>query len=350
MKMSLVAAAVLAFIVCSADAAEHRNDPPVAAALDWLARHQDPTGFWRSSGFSSRCEGAKCAGDGVADADVGTTGLAILAFLGTGETPNKGDYRDTLKRAATALKERQDETGFIGVRTAPDARRRHAYAAMALIEMYGMTGAKFVREPARLAAACVASMQDASGGWKLVETDAACDTTLTGVCVLTLRSARMSEIEFDARAFDRAVAWLDAPAQKATSAADTRTAASLGARIFGRWDADALAKDPLFAKDAEVLAAEVPEWTDKSSAERLWTWCVAAPPLFQKGGEPWDRWWKAFYRAAKAHQLSAPDRCDRGSWDPIDAHVPFGGRVATTALLCRAMETPYVFGRLPAAK
>ena len=348
MKKTLVAPGVLALAVCAADAEENKADFPVAAALDWLARHQSPDGLWRASGFSSRCERAKCAGVGAADGDVGVTGLALLAFLGAGETQSAGHFKATVKNAGKALREQQDATGFIGPKSAANARLQSAYAAMALTEMYGMTGANAVREPSRLASACVASMQDAAGGWKLADTDAACDPLLTSVCVLVLRDAKMSEFAVDAAAFERAVAWLDAPAQKAAPAADARTAASLGTRIFGRWDVDGVAKDPKCPEEGDALAAHAPEWTEKSAKDALWTWCLSAPPLFQRGGDAWDRWWKAFYKAVNDHQLATADRCDRGSWDAVDAHVPFGGRVATTAVLCRALETPYVFGRLGA--
>jgi hypothetical protein len=335
-------------------AKESRPDSPVAAALDWLARHQDADGVWRGGQHASRCQGAPCAGKAERfDGDTGVTALALLAFVGAGHTHKSGVHGDAVKNAAKFLRDMQPQDGFIGVKTSMDARLQHAYAAMAMTELYGMTGTKLFKPIAQRAATCTASLQDAAGGWKRKADDAECDAVLTGVCVLSLRSARMSELDVEQAVLDRAVAWLDKSAPTPSADARTRdaqTAAALGVRVFGRWDFDALAKDERWAKDTASLFDRPPLWTDKTPVPDLWTWCLAAPPLFQRGGDAWTNWWKAFSEPTKAHQRVEKDVCARGSWDPVDPRMPFGGRVATTALVCRALETPYLFGRLGAKK
>jgi hypothetical protein len=43
-------------------------------------------------------EGVPCDGAGATTHDVGVTGLALLAFLGDGNTMRSGPYRDVVKR------------------------------------------------------------------------------------------------------------------------------------------------------------------------------------------------------------------------------------------------------------
>ncbi|MHC4253828.1 MAG: prenyltransferase/squalene oxidase repeat-containing protein, partial [Planctomycetota bacterium] len=96
-----------------------RSEAAVDAALRWLVKNQKPGGGWRE--------------DGAADADVGLTGLSLLAFLGAGHTEKTGRYKASVVRAARCLVGRQDEDGRIG-RGGVD----HAIAGLALSEAYGM--------------------------------------------------------------------------------------------------------------------------------------------------------------------------------------------------------------------
>src|SRR5690606_6631440 len=46
---------------------EATTDGEVSAAsagADWLARHQDPQGYWSAARFAERCEGTPCGGAG----------------------------------------------------------------------------------------------------------------------------------------------------------------------------------------------------------------------------------------------------------------------------------------------
>ena len=46
------------------------------------------------------------------------------------------------------------------------------------------------------------------------------------------------------------------------------------------------------------------------------------------------------------HQRMEADRDERGSWDPIDAWSPEGGRIYSTTLNCLSMEVYYRYGRV----
>lgn len=355
------ALAVVATVATAQDPAA--NDDPARAAvwpaLDWLARHQHADGFWHPDTFDTRCNGAKCSGKGVADGQIGATALAVLAFVGAGETFQSGDHKATVKNALKALRDAQDDSGFVGPKSSANSRLGDAWATLALAEAYGLSGSKVLKGPAVRAVSCLASMQATSGGWKLDEADGECDLMLTCACVQALRAAKAAELEVEAATFERAIAWLDSVADAKTGAVrpalSPRTpkfsdhalvGASAAARLFARWDAAALAKDTIFEKQCALLAASPPSWDEKGADADLVAWTSASSALFQQGGSAWKAWWDAFGKTISARLHVGDSRCDRGSWDAVDPRVPFGGRVAATALLCRASETPHLYRRL----
>ncbi|MGH7151545.1 MAG: hypothetical protein ACREIU_12645, partial [Planctomycetota bacterium] len=91
------------------------TEESLRAALDWLAKHQSPDGRWDSDGFSQACRGSPCDGPGEALHDIGVSGLALLAFLGDGNTHKVGLHRETVQKGLRWLLEQQDpESGLFG--------------------------------------------------------------------------------------------------------------------------------------------------------------------------------------------------------------------------------------------
>ena len=65
------------------------------------------------------------------------TGLALLAFLGDGNTTTQGDYKEVVSRGVKYLKEQQDpETGLLGARVGGAFMYNHGIATLALCEAY----------------------------------------------------------------------------------------------------------------------------------------------------------------------------------------------------------------------
>ena len=85
---------------------------PVDLALRWLARHQEADGSWRAGQFGLRCTGEACKGTGDLEHDVGVTGLALLAFVRAGCTPESKE----ISRAVRWLLRTQDVDGCFGSR------------------------------------------------------------------------------------------------------------------------------------------------------------------------------------------------------------------------------------------
>ncbi|MEM6330970.1 MAG: hypothetical protein AAF790_12060, partial [Planctomycetota bacterium] len=133
------------------------SEEAVADALNWIAEHQNPDGTWSLVHDRHRCRG-RCAnparvpgqGDPYLDSLVSGTGLALLPYLGAGQTHKQGRHRRTVDRGLKALV----RLGQAGERGAAWTDRggnlyAHGIAAIALTEAYGMTRDKSLRAPAQ---------------------------------------------------------------------------------------------------------------------------------------------------------------------------------------------------------
>ena len=111
--------------------------------LEWLKSHQSRNGSWDCDGFGRECGeigNSTCSGVGSPMNDVGVTSLALLAFLGDGNSTYDGRYSDVVAKAVRWLRNQQDpDSGLIGItrRTArpePAAARPEAEEQLSIDE------------------------------------------------------------------------------------------------------------------------------------------------------------------------------------------------------------------------
>jgi len=342
------------------------------AALLWLQRHQSPDGRWSAADFSAQCKRNTCGGAGNPAHDVGITGLALLCYLGAGETHESGAFRDTVKRGLVYLLDEQalGEDGCFGQRLGQHWVYDHACAALAMIEAYGMTQAKVFKEPAQRGLAFVLRLQNPYGAWRYAyPPDGDNDTSVTGWMVMVLKSAHLAGLTIDRSALDNALAFIDEttdaesgrtgytamgerPSRLPTLAgafppekSEALTAVGMLVRIFG---GHTLEGDPMIAKGADLLVKKLPTWEPDGSID-FYYWYYGTLAMHQVGGARWQRWNEALKSALLDHQRTNPDEDEYGSWDPVDPWASEGGRVYATALNCLSTEVyyryPRVFGR-----
>src|SRR5262245_12776649 len=121
----------------------NKTEAAVMAGLLWLKNHQSEDGRWDADGFDSMCKKGKCEGHGGALNDVGLTGLALLCFLGAGDTHVSGPFKNTVKNGLKYLMGVQDpEDGCFGTKSGQHFQYNHSCAALAMAEAYGMTQTK----------------------------------------------------------------------------------------------------------------------------------------------------------------------------------------------------------------
>jgi hypothetical protein len=195
-----------------------RPSDAVLQGLRWLARHQNEDGSWDADGFAGHCGKiirGTCGGPGYPDYDTGLTGLSLLAFLGAGYTHLARDtfdgvcFGNVVKKGVKWLVSMQDSDGCVGGRSSPKCMYNHAIATLALCEAYGMTESPVLLEPARKAVDFLVEAQNPRKGWRYTARSGDNDTSVTGWCVMALKSAELSSIPVPRAAYEGARTWLD---------------------------------------------------------------------------------------------------------------------------------------------
>ncbi|HKB16981.1 MAG TPA: prenyltransferase/squalene oxidase repeat-containing protein, partial [Planctomycetota bacterium] len=188
------------------------TQPALNAALEWLRKHQDPDGRWDCDEFSKHCKQNPCDGPGEGLHDIGVTGLAMLAFLGDGNSLNTGPYSGVVKRGVKWLIAQQDrESGLLGEPAGTGYLYSHAIGALALCEAYHLSGKPgALREPAQRAINLILAARNPYKVWRYGDRpNGDNDTSVTGWMVFALKAAEDAGLQIDKTAYDAALAWFD---------------------------------------------------------------------------------------------------------------------------------------------
>jgi hypothetical protein len=330
-----------------------------------LKNHQDPDGYWDCDGFQAQCKLNTCSGPGYALFDPGVTGLALLAFLGAGETHNHGKYQNTVKGGLKYLKQIQDPEGCFGPRTTERFVYNHACAALAMTEAYALTGSPLFKSSAQSAIDFVHKCQNPYLAWRYGVRPQDNDTSVSGWMVMCLKSAKAADLRVDQAGFDGMKAWLDkitepeygrvgyttrgsGPARPQdkmdkfpNDKSESLTAVGILARIF-------IGENPkeseMIQKGVDLCLKNLPTWDEQSGVIDMYYWYYGTLAIFQVGGDPWTQWNTALKAAVIDHQRKDGD--EKGSWDPVGPWGTDGGRIYSTALCVMCMEVYYRYARV----
>ncbi len=167
-----------------------RVEAATRRGLAWLADHQSKAGFWAGDvGYKVNASYRVTAPDAE---HVGITALALMAFLACGEVPGRGKYGDNVERATRYLIASSQENGYM---TAQGSRMySHAFATLALAEVYGMTKTKELRDALQRSVQLIADSQNREGGWRYKPFAQESDMSITVCQVMALRASRNAGI------------------------------------------------------------------------------------------------------------------------------------------------------------
>jgi hypothetical protein len=344
--------------------------PNLEAALGWLARHQDADGRWDCDAFMKHDDPALtiCAGPGSAVHDVGVTALALLAFLGDNHTLRQGSHREVVRRGVLWLRSQQDENGRFGGTAAHDFVYDHAIATYAMCEAYGLSNYRTLRDSAQLGLDYLASHRDAYRAWRYQPGSTDEDLSITGWCVMAMKSGQHFGLAVDPANLQVASALLDRVASpnghhgyrragepSARRAGDhgvrfpaaksnAMTAVGLFCRIFLGQDPR---EEPRLERAADLLLAEPPVWDPAGGSTDHYAWYYATYALYQMGGRRWTEWQRRLEPTVCRHQhLDGRQKNLHGSWDPIGPWGEDGGRVYSTAILTLTLQATFRYTRL----
>jgi hypothetical protein len=321
-----------------------QSEVAVNAALDWLAGAQSTDGRWdadaHGAGRETRTLGHDRKGAG-AQADTGVSGLALLAFLGAGETHLAGQHREVVQHGLEFLLASQAGDGNLsGNAELFAAMYCHGIATLALSEAYALTGDERLLPGLKRALAYTIQSQHTGGGWRYQPYDAG-DMSQFGWQLMALKSAELGGLSIPAQTRGRMTRFLQncslgknrglAAYRPGDRASRSMTAEALVCRYF------------LSVENSEAAlnegAAYVLEDRPGGGQANYYYWYYATLAMFQRQGDDWRRW-----NAALQHVLLARQRWDgaaAGSFDPDDLWGGYGGRVYSTALATLSLEVYY---------
>jgi hypothetical protein len=381
-------------------------DKVVLDGLRWLARHQNADGSWTAAGVHEHCSAdAPCPDPKqvwTRNYDEGLTGMALLSFLGAGfsheskqwlldpNTHQRWQVGEVVKNGLRWLKGHQNEDGSFSRDRA--FLYNEALAALALTEAYGLTQHSYWREPAQRAIDFLQRAQrpnpSGSGlwGWRyssrqeieakypggsLDETgrkelfDA--DLSVTGWCVMALKSAQLSKLNVAPESLQGALAfaqWVSLPdglagyldpkvaGQKVSGADDhfqyhtaSMSALAMCVRAFAAHDAS----DPFLEPAARRIAADLPRQGKDGLEADYYYWYYGSLALHQfdgpdsprASGKYWGPWNKAMVEALTSTQNHDARTCHDGGWLVPDRWCHSGGPVYATALNVLTAEVYY---------
>jgi len=264
------------------------SEKAVALALAWLAEHQNLDGSWNFNHQTApRCAG-KCGDRGtLVDCTTGATGMALLPFLGAGQTHKEGKYRLTVEKGLYYLTSKMKvQNGTGNLAEGGGNLYSHGIASIVLCEAYAMTHDKGLMAPAQLALNYTMFAQDpVGGGWRYTAKQAG-DTSAVGWQLMALKSGHMAYLQVDPRTIQGAIRFLDSVQSDQGSqygytgpgGAPATTSVGLLSRMYLGWKKD----NPALQRGVEYLTRTKP------SPNNMYYNYYATQVMRHAGGQPWE--------------------------------------------------------------
>ena len=325
-----------------------QSERAVAAALNWLARHQLPNGSWSLSRYVSKCKDKTCTGVGKAgDRIAAATAMGLLPFLAAGQThQTKGIYKRNIAAGIYFLTKNQKPDGDLRM---GGAMYDHGLAAIALCEAYGMSNDKALKPYAQAALNFIMAAQDPEGGgWRYTPRQAG-DTSVVGWQIMALKSGQMAYLTVNPTVLDKAKAFLESVSSGGHGSA--RKGGLFGYMTPGAGVATTAVgllcyqylhvpkEDPAMVEGTKFMMNHQPD----TGGRNIYYWYYATQVMHNQPGPDWDTWNRKMRRLLIDTQCK--EGCAEGSWDPEkptpDQYGSVGGRVMITSLSALTLEVYY---------
>lgn len=322
------------------------SEAAVTEALKWLALHQVRDGRWT---FAHHLVCNNSCGDPCepnrASAFNAATAMALLPFLGAGQTHKSGDYQDVVRRGLEYLI-RSGKPGTKAGLTVLDLSEAegnmysHGLATIALSEAYAMTGDPTLAVPTQAAMNYIVAAQCRDGGWRYAYQDArGGDTSVAGWQIMALKSGFMGHLMVPPKTIQGSLLFLDKVQSEGgarygydkptTNLNASMTAVGLLCRMYTGWE-----------KNNEALQRGVADIVKTGVLKNdIYYDYYAAQILRQTGGPEWDKFntelrdWLV--------ETQAQEGGAKGSWYFNSTHVSNAGRLCMTSFATMILEVYY---------
>jgi hypothetical protein len=267
--------------------------------------------------------------------------LALLPFLGAGQTHLVGHYRESVARGLRWLIEHQKPDGDLRAdSTGNSGMYAQGQGAIVLCEAFFMTGDEALRLPAQRAIDFIVDAQHGAGGWRYHPRQEG-DTSVFGWQLMALQSARAANLTVPPETLTLASQYLDGVeshggtryAYMGTRGANhVMTAEALLCRMYLGWTTSnaGLKRGMAYLTDNHLPADVAPN---------IYYWYYATQTFHHVGGSTWERWNQQMRTILVKKQKKRGH--EAGSWDPQGGNDAGGGRLYATALATCTLEVYY---------
>lgn len=271
----------------------------VSAGLKWLVKVQKEEGFW---------EGRRPHGH--ATDDKATTALALMALLADGNSEVTGSYKENVKKGIDWLIKQQNSDGGFGGATL----YTEGIVVLAITEAFVMGGTEKSYEAAQKGINFVVKKQREGGGWMYNDhTSGDGDTSVSGNMFQSLKQAQMAFMDFDYKALEKAVKYIDATtdeegwvyyrANKAEHKTPALTAIGNLIRIYAGVKLD----NEKVQKGLKIVREHKDDAKDN-----IYFMYFGTMIAFLAGGDMWKEWRDMMVPHFKEKQIKEGE--DAGSW------------------------------------
>jgi prenyltransferase beta subunit len=289
---------------------DDKSTKAVEKALAWLKDQQNRDGSWGNTAVTS---------------------FAILAFMANGHVPNRGLYGPEVAKGVRNLLASAREDGYL-VGPRGGNMYCHGMAALALTQVWGMTGDEEVKKVLKKAIDLIVKTQNHEGGWRYEPAPTGADISVTIMQVMALRGAKDSGLHVPDKTMKKALEYINScydpysggytyqPYNRAPGFA--RTAAGICVlKLVGEYDKK-------IDKSIEFLKRSM-----EQPREHFWYGhYYACHAMYQIGGKDWDEYY-AMIKKQFLHMQQAD-----GSWSRMEPQS--AGPVYQTAIAVIALSVP----------
>jgi len=315
----------------------------VALALKWITEHQLADGGWNFDHTLGSCKG-RCKDSGnIPQARNGATALALLPYLGSGQTHTEGEYKKQIKGGLNYLvghiKPVSGQQGLGSFHEPGGSMYSHGLATIALSEAYAMTQDRSLIAPTQAALNYITFAQDpVGGGWRYNAKQAG-DTSVVGWQIMALKSGHLGYLDVPRSTIAGASKFLDHVSTESgsqygytgpQSGRESTTSIGLLCRMYLGWKLDS---QPL-QDGIELLSAKGPSQTD------MYYNYYATQVMRQEDGKHWEKW----NPKLRDYLVGKQDKTGHqtGSWHFNGGHgASRGGRLYNTAMSTMILEVYY---------
>jgi hypothetical protein len=269
--------------------------------LQYLVGSQSDSGDWRGNGQNGP----------------GSTGLALMAFLASGEDPNFGLYSVQVRRAVrNIITQQQADTGIIG-----SSMYDHGFAMLSLAEAYGAvdernlwtgseTNRRSIGQALELAVrgAVTSQKHNPLSAWRYSPSGRDADTSVSGAVLVGLLAARNAGVEVPDEVIDKAVQYF---VKMTSTSGQVAYSGGMGGfdESLARTSIAALVYSVARRKDLPQFKSTLHHLTERLETPANqnypeYTRYYEAQALFQGDIEAWEKWNKLLVRQLKANQLA----------------------------------------------